>query len=164
MRRANNKQTRTTAMLKANEKETIVQQKLKTPNKIQCALYARQSEVKFRGVATGFCESSIVKYRQVSNELSWHALRKLLARVSARFYLFRTIDLPRLAPSVLAKPFRDERHRKASKLGGWENSCRERARRDVSRSWHFASHSLLCLSLRRKPLVIELFLCLFVAL
>lgn len=33
----------------------------------------------------GFCESSIVKYRQVSNELSRYALRKLFARVPSIF-------------------------------------------------------------------------------
>lgn len=52
---------------------------------------SRQAQRKvLRSCSTDLCEFSIVKYRQVSNELSWHTLRKLLARV------------PSLLPIVLA--------------------------------------------------------------
>jgi len=77
--------------------------------RVQYALY--RGGVKFRGVTTCLCESFIVKYRQVSNELSLHTLRKLFARVPSLPHcspnrVWWTVINVSFLPNILGRPTR----------------------------------------------------------
>lgn len=174
MRRINNERVRRTATMEHAGRETIVQEKLKTPSTIerraQCALY--RGGIKFRGVTTGLCVnlSLLCIGRCQTSYRDTHYVNYL--RESLRFSIVLIIgDLNGVrytrVSSLPNNPSKTVPTRMASPivLVTADNSIVEKtlaARRNVSHSWHFALHSRF-VSLWCGPLVIEFFFLLFIS-